>query len=220
MAEKIGIFLKKGNTQDATVLFENGEDSKKPCWLLPAATATESEVLKIRIKESDENVFTLAIGRDYKGTLSFPNLLLAPERLNALRQVATIESIGSSTRIEGVKLTDSEVEKLLTGVKTYSFLSRDEQEVGGYAEAMEQIFSSYKQLHGIVLKFSTKDECHRGEYKKFPNNVEAFVPNGKSIGIIFKTTSPFETPKRMKELVEWTNSSLESGTIHPLLVNH
>ncbi len=38
---------------------------------------------------------------------------IAPERLNALRHIATVESIGSSTRIEGSKLTDREVEKLL-----------------------------------------------------------------------------------------------------------
>src|ERR1700728_4113159 len=71
---------------------------------------------------------------------------LAPDRLAALRQVATIESIGSSTRIEGVKLTNSEVEALLRGVKTYSFRSRDEQEVAGYAELMEMIFTSFQRI--------------------------------------------------------------------------
>lgn len=35
---------------------------------------------------------------------------ISPERLFALRRVATIESVGSSTRIEGVKLSDREVE--------------------------------------------------------------------------------------------------------------
>ena len=37
---------------------------------------------------------------------------LAPERLQQLKKVATIESIGSSTRIEGSKLSDQEVEEL------------------------------------------------------------------------------------------------------------
>ena len=68
---------------------------------------------------------------------------LTPDRLAALRQVATIESVGSSTRIEGVKLTNSEIEALLGGVITYSFRSRDEQEVAGYAELMEMIFTSH-----------------------------------------------------------------------------
>jgi Fic family protein len=153
---------------------------------------------------------------------------LAPDRLAALRQVATIESVGSSTRIEGVKLTNSEVEALLRGVKTYSFKSRDEQEVAGYAELMEMIFASFKdipftenhikQLHSILLKYSTKDDRHRGDYKKFANSVEAFGPDGKSKGVIFHTAAPFDTPALMKELIEWTNTQITRKELHPLLV--
>ena len=67
---------------------------------------------------------------------------LAPERLSALRRVATIESIGSSTRIEGSKLSDREVERLLSNLEIKSFASRDEQEVAGYAEVMDLVFRS------------------------------------------------------------------------------
>lgn len=153
---------------------------------------------------------------------------LTPDRLAALRQVATIESVGSSTRIEGVKLSNSEIEDLLKGLKTFSFRSRDEQEVAGYAEVMETIFISYreipfaenyiKQLHGALLKHSTKDERHRGDYKKFPNHVEAFGADGKSEGVIFETASPFDTPRRMKELIEWTNVQLDRKELHSLLL--
>lgn len=153
---------------------------------------------------------------------------LAPDRLSALRQVATIESVGSSTRIEGVKLTNSEVEALLRGIKTYSFRSRDEQEVAGYAELMEMIFAAYKdipltenyikQLHSVLLKYSTKDDRHRGEYKKFANSVEAFGPDGKSKGVIFHTATPFDTPALIKELVDWTNTQITRKELHPLLV--
>lgn len=66
---------------------------------------------------------------------------LAPERLSALRRVATIESIGSSTRIEGSRLSDRDVERLLQNLEIKAFASRDEQEVAGYAEVMETIFS-------------------------------------------------------------------------------
>jgi Fic family protein len=153
---------------------------------------------------------------------------LAPDRLAALRQVATVESVGSSTRIEGVKLTNSEVEALLRGIKTYSFRSRDEQEVGGYAELMEMIFTSYKdmpltenhikQLHSVLLKYSTKDDRHRGEYKKFANSVEAYGPDGKSMGVIFHTATPFDTLALMKDLVKWTNLQITRKELHPLLV--
>src|SRR6202789_4267121 len=71
---------------------------------------------------------------------------LAPERLSALRHVATIESIGSSTRIEGSKLSDREVEQLLSKIEIQSFKTRDEQEVAGYAGIMETIFASWSVL--------------------------------------------------------------------------
>jgi Fic family protein len=59
---------------------------------------------------------------------------LAPDRLSALRRVATIESIGSSTRIEGSRLSDQDVARLITNLEIKSFSTRDEQEVAGYAE--------------------------------------------------------------------------------------
>ena len=152
---------------------------------------------------------------------------LTPERLSALRHVATIESIGSSTRIEGVTLTDKEVEELLGRLGTESFKSRDEQEVAGYAEVMEAIFQNYElipltenylmQLHSLLLRHSPKDERHRGQYKKLNNHVEAFDSMGKSLGVIFQTATPFETPRRMEALVRWTNSVLDDQSIHPLL---
>ena len=153
---------------------------------------------------------------------------LKPELMASLKLVATIESIGSSTRIEGVKLTDSEIDALLRGIDKRSFTSRDEEEVAGYSEAMKMVFESFnyidltenhiKQLHQVLLKFSSKDMRHRGEYKKFPNHVEAFDRDGVSIGIVFETAMPFETPARMKELVEWAGENLMKREIHPLIV--
>ena len=164
---------------------------------------------------------------EFKGTWRAISTL-APERLAALRKVATIESIGSSTRIEGARLTDSEVEALLSRLELHSFRSRDEEEVAGYAEAMERIFLSFdsipltenyiQQLHGILLRYSSKDEHHRGRYKTLSNNVEAFGPNGESLGVIFETASPFDTPRKMQELVTWTQSALADNALHPLLV--
>jgi Fic family protein len=153
---------------------------------------------------------------------------IAPERLASLRRVATIESIGSSTRIEGAKLTDREVERLLSNIEIKSFGSRDEEEVAGYADAMETVFAHWeqvtltenhiRQLHRDLLKYSGKDERHRGEYKTLSNSVEAFGPDGKSLGVVFETASPFDTPRLMAELVRWTRASLRDARLHPLLV--
>jgi Fic family protein len=153
---------------------------------------------------------------------------LAPERLSALRRVATIESIGSSTRIEGSKLSDRDVEKLLSNLEIKAFATRDEQEVAGYADAMELVFNAWpeitptenhiKQLHRDLLAHSQKDERHRGSYKTHANNVAAFDENGNQIGIVFETASPFDTPARMTELVEWLQVTLEQKAWHPLLI--
>ncbi len=152
---------------------------------------------------------------------------LAPDRLLTLRRVATIESVGSSTRIEGVRLSDYEVEALLANLEIQSFRTRDEEEVAGYAEAMNTIYDAWqhipfteshiKQIHGILLKYSSKDMRHRGEYKKFPNNVEAFDATGKSLGVVFETALPFDTPKLMEDLVAWSARSLRNRDSHPLL---
>ncbi|MFA6900598.1 MAG: Fic family protein [Desulfurivibrionaceae bacterium] len=153
---------------------------------------------------------------------------LAPEKLHSLRWVATIESVGSSTRIEGAKLSDREVELLLSNLDIRSFRSRDEEEVAGYAEVMETLFTSWehipftenhlKQLHGMLLKYSGKDQPHRGEYKKLANNVEAFDADGKSLGVIFETASPFETPRLMADLLASTSQALANREMHPLLL--
>jgi Fic family protein len=153
---------------------------------------------------------------------------LAPDRLSALRRVATVESIGSSTRIEGSTLPDREVEQLLSNLQIKNFATRDEQEVGGYAELMDLVFSSWqeirftenhlKQLHQTLLRYSEKDSWHRGNYKTNSNSVAAFDGNGTQIGIVFQTASPFDTPRLMTELVAWVNQDRESGRLHPLLV--
>lgn len=153
---------------------------------------------------------------------------LAPERLRALRHVATIESIGSSTRIEGSRLSDREVERLLANLEIKQFSTRDEQEVAGYAAVMETVFHAWaeipitenhiKQLHRDLLRHSHKDERHRGAYKTLRNDVGAFDADGQMIGIVFETATPFDTPRRMSELVQWLNDARELKRLHPLLI--
>ena len=153
---------------------------------------------------------------------------LAPDRLSMLRRVATIESVGSSTRIEGSKLSDRDVESLLGNLEIKSFDTRDEQEVGGYAKVMEMVFQSWndiiisenhiKQLHRDLLVYSQKDERHRGEYKTASNSVVAFDEDGKQVGVVFATATPFETPALMQELLIWVNEAREEKVLHPLLI--
>jgi Fic family protein len=178
--------------------------------------AITPEILKL-VAEIDE----------FKGRWSVIESV-APEKLNSLRRVAMIESIGSSTRIEGAKLSDSEVEKLLSGRRSKSFASHDEEEVAGYADAMDMIFEGYeaiastekhiKRLHGLLLKYSSKDRGQRGKYKKVTNHIGAFGPDVKSLGVVFETATPLETPEWMKDLVNWFNRSVEEESNHPLIL--
>ena len=153
---------------------------------------------------------------------------MQPDILTYLKKIATIESIGSSNRIEGNKLSDQEIEVLLTNLKSTSFKNRDEEEVAGYANLSNLIFDDYeiipftenyiKQMHSILLNYSSKDERHRGEYKTLSNSVSAFDENGNEIGIIFETTTPFDTPHLMKELINWTNDNIKNKSLHPIIL--
>lgn len=153
---------------------------------------------------------------------------MEPERLKSLRKVATIESIGSSNRIEGNRLSDRDVEALLSRVGAESFATRDEQEVVGYARLMDELYDNFeiipltenyiKQFHQILLSWSDKDMRHRGEYKNVSNSVMAYGSDGEELGVVFETSSPFETPEQMRYLVRWMNEAREVDLLHPLLL--
>lgn len=163
----------------------------------------------------------------FNGSWNSGGIKIEPEQLKAMKRVATIESIGSSNRIEGNKLNDTEVETVFNRISKKSFQTRDEQEVAGYADLISTIFDSYKeiklsenyirQLHKILLSYSDKDERHRGEYKKDSNRVAAFDADGNEIGTIFETATPFDTPRLMQELVDWTNINFTDGYFHPII---
>jgi Fic family protein len=146
--------------------------------------------------------------------------------LRELRKIATIESVGSSTRIEGAKMTDNEVKELLDNLKITKLQSRDQQEVVGYYDTIELIYENYTdiqlsknyifQLHQQLLKYSDKDQRHRGRYKNLPNKVVANYPNGTQ-KVIFNTTEPHLVESEMTELIEWTNKQLKSKELHPLI---
>src|SRR3989344_6280487 len=153
---------------------------------------------------------------------------LNPQALGRLKRSVLVTSAGASTRIEGARLSDEDVERLMRGIKVQKFADRDEQEVRGYYELLENIFTSWKHipfsestikhLHKELLKYVPKDERHRGEYKKTENNVEMFDESRKSIGVIFETTPAYLTPKQMQELIEWTRGVLAEKEKHPLII--
>lgn len=147
--------------------------------------------------------------------------------LKELRDIATIQSIGSSTRIEGATLTDDEVKQLLKSVQISKLDKREEQEVVGYYKALEIILENYTdielteryihQLHSILLKYSSKDQRHKGQYKSLSNQVVANYPDGEQ-KVIFRTTEPHLTASEMQDLIMWANAQLENKKLHPILI--
>lgn len=152
---------------------------------------------------------------------------LAPDFVSREQDIRVV-TIGASTGTQGRRLSDLEVDRLLANLDLGSFRTRDEQEVAGYAEATALVFRSHdemplteettKALHAILVKYSPRDKHHAGKYKEFANNVEAFDEKGRVVGIIFKTADPAETPRLMKELLNWTTVELRGPTYHPILV--
>lgn len=153
---------------------------------------------------------------------------LSPQVLGRLKRSVLITSTGASTRIEGSRLSDEDVEKLMKGINIQKFTNRDKQEARGYYELLENVFNSWKSLkfnesavkhfHKELLKYVEKDKGHRGEYKKSENKVHMIDEAGNSVGILFDTTLAYLTPIQMQELVEWTIKALNEDKWHPLLV--
>lgn len=152
---------------------------------------------------------------------------LNPVVLGRLKRSVLITSTGASTRIEGAKLSDEDVEKLMRGISIEKFTDRDKHEVRGYFELLENVFNSWKNLsfnegtikhfHKELLKYVEKDKLHRGDYKKSENKVHMVNAAGESIGILFDTTPAYLTPTAMLALIEWTQKALKGETYHPLL---
>ncbi len=153
---------------------------------------------------------------------------LSPYLLGQLKKSVLITSTGASTRIEGAKLSDEDVEKFMQGISVQKFADRDKQEVQGYYELLQNVFEAWdtirfsegsiKHLHRELLKYVEKDKLHRGEYKKSENQVRMIDAQGKDLGIIFDTTPAYLTPKYMLELVEWTKDAYDAKKYHPLLI--
>jgi Fic family protein len=190
-----------------------------------------SERLQKRLSlpaESVEEIYALLSRIDaVKQSWEFTEKL-KPQAIQRLTQSVIITSTGASNRIEGNQLTDEEVEKLYRNLRIQQWRTRDQQEVGGYLESMEFVFSHFHELkitesmmlhlHAQTLRHSEKDERHRGNYKFGSNRVEAKDPSGNVLGIIFDPTPPHLVAKEMQELVAWYQWADETKVKHPLIL--
>jgi len=153
---------------------------------------------------------------------------LSPQLLGRLKKSVLVTSSGASTRIEGARLSDRDIEKMLKGLNISKFRDRDTQEVQGYYELLENIFNAWKSisfnestikhLHKELLKYVEKDARHRGDYKKIENDVVMLNEKGEPVGVVFETTKAYLTPKQTQELINWTQEALKEKKYHPILI--
>src|SRR3989344_4909146 len=184
--------------------------------------------LNKRLKNIPEHIWALINNIDLLKGQWIGGAQLNPQALGRLKRSTLVTSTGASTRIEGAKLSDTDVENVMRGLSMQKFADRDKQEVKGYYALLENVFDSWKHVsfsestikhfHLELLKYVEKDELHRGEYKKKENKVMMVDGTGKPTHTLFDTTPAYLTPKEMQELVEWTRDELALSKIHPLLV--
>jgi Fic family protein len=179
-----------------------------------------------RIKLSPKILGKIAKIDEFKG-LWHGSLRLSPQILGRLKSSVIITSTGASTRIEGSRMSDDEVARLLRGLKSTPPKNRDEEEVAGYADLLGRIFDNYKALkltesnilhfHSILLQFSKKDQLHRGKYKTGDNAVALRDDNGVE-HVLFNPTKPYLVRPEMEAIISWANEQLEKGELHPILI--
>lgn len=181
-----------------------------------------------RIKNPEPHVVSFLTSIDEIRGVFRVGLRMTPQAITSLRKSVLVTSAGASTRIEGSKLSDEEVKKIMQGLSLSKFADRDSQEVQGYLEVLQNVFDSFQtlplrestiqSLHKELLKYSSKDDLHRGDYKQKENIVGILDESGKVAKIMFETTPAWQTPKEMTELVDWTHEALEKERFHPLLI--
>jgi Fic family protein len=141
------------------------------------------------------------------------------QSLKQLKTIATIRSVGASNRIEGNRMTDEEIDVLLKNIDITKLTDRDSQEVVGYFDTLDLIAENFeniavtenniRSLHNTLMKYSAKDEWHKGSYKAHNNAVEATFGDGARQIIFHTTEAGFATEDAVRRLVEWYNTETE-----------
>jgi Fic family protein len=181
--------------------------------------------LNNRIKLSNELILKIAQIDELKGEWK-SSLFLSPKILNQFKKAVIINSSASSNRIEGLKISDKEVEKLFNQTKQ-TLRTRDDEEVFGYIDLLNIVFDNFENIkinegiilefHKIMLSFSKKDNDHAGRYKD-KDNIVGVLESGEIKQVLFKPTPPFLVKKEMNDLIEWYKERQEKKDLHPLVI--
>jgi Fic family protein len=145
----------------------------------------------------------------------------SPETLKSLLQHATVESITSSNRIEGVVAPQPRIEGI--ALKSTTPRGRSEQEIAGYRDALALVHENAQhmelaapvllQLHAMMYRYSG---ALGGQWKLLDNQIAETAPDGRVRRIRFLPVRWTETPQAIDDLARLYRDALAAN--RPALV--
>ena len=144
------------------------------------------------------------------------------DALTPLIEIAKIQSIEDSNKIEGIYTSDERLRALVkdtTRPKTCA-----EREIAGYRDVLNVIHDSFDtipisqnyilQLHKIL--YSHMNNPMAGKTKSVQNYISASYPDGH-VETLFAPLSPFETPEALDKICEEYNRVIGNFEVEPLI---
>jgi Fic family protein len=143
-------------------------------------------------------------------------LPLTAPMLDALRRTARLLSTHLSTRIEGNKLTPSQVEAVVEGEGSFPGRERDEAEVRNYFAALAYVESlgqravrltekEIRSIHGLVMSGKGRPTTYR--------DGQNVVRDARTGRIVYMPPESRDVPRLMRELTRWVNTSLAASEL-------
>ena len=144
----------------------------------------------------------------------------SPQVLKALREMALVQSVESSNRIEGVTVAPNRLRPLVLGNTRPT--DRSEQEIMGYRRALNLIHS---KAEALTITPDLLRRLHRlcqegngdsGQFKKVDNEVIELRPGAAPL-VRFKCVSAKATPAAVDELCLVYRHAIDQDHIPPLV---
>jgi Fic family protein len=139
----------------------------------------------------------------------FSSLPITPQMLAHLRETARLFSTHYSTMIEGNRLTQEQVAKVIEKDQHFPGRERDQSEVKGYYAALDEVEgtvqrsgpvteAAIQRLHALV------EGGGKMRVKPTPwRDGQNVIRDARSRGIVYMPPEAKDVPKLMKQLVTW-----------------
>ena len=170
----------------------------------------------------NEIVSYLSKIHEYKGKQEI-FLRRKPVELKRLIEIAKVQSVEASNRIEGIVTTNSRLKRLMADKTTPQ--NRDEEEILGYRNVLNLVHENYDaipvrsnyilQLHKELLKYT--NYSYGGRFKTVPNEIDMFLENGEKV-TLFKPLEPYETPDAVNSICENFQTALNKESADELIL--